>query len=396
MKNADEAGSSLKNDSEDQVPACPELDFSAIFDRYIAQNQKVWKHDRSTTVGASEVFNCLRSLVYDKRHREFKIEPPDASDQKWGAMERGNIIENAFVVPGLHAGLPPELHLELAGEQQDTLVLDRNSATPDGIITGLKPGPLRIKGCDQDIFIPDIRSDCIALEIKSIDPRVPLLEEKARHHGQSQVQLGIIRELTPYKPFFAVVLYIDASFIDKITPFVVEFNPDIYAEAKRRAHDVWSVNDPMMVVPEGRFTGQCEKCRWAGPCNKQTLASIPAASNELEDPTAIDEMDPLVREYLRLKKEHQDAEALYEQAKERIKEALMDFKVRKVDGPEWGVTWFPVKGKTYLDQDAVKAAGIDLTPFYRSGDGHDQLRVTPRLPKKPKSSSPRKRKTSDE
>lgn len=361
------------------------LDFDVVFDLYMAseEKQKAWEHDRSKTVGASEVWACLRQVWYDKRGAEFGFEP-DESDENWGAMERGNLIENHYVVPGLRLALPkmktlPEgVELLLAGSDQKTIVLGKNSATPDGVIKGLTPGPLTIKGGKQEIYIPDIGADCIVLEIKSIDPRATLLEEKDRHHGQTQVQLGLIREMTKYKPRFAVVLYIDASFLT-VTPFVIEFDEAAYAVAKQRALDVYRINDPLMIMPEGRFVGACAECKWRAPCGSAVIDSMAAKGVTTQDPRAIAETDPLVHDYLIAKKAYDDAEIRVAVSKEAIKESLLDHKVSTLTGANWRVSWFPVKGRKTLDQKRL-AEDFDLAPYMKEGLPHEQLRVTEHLP----------------
>lgn len=359
------------------------LDFDVAFDMFVASTGKTWAHDRSQTVGASEVWACLRSVWYEKRGKEFGIEPSDEEEGNWGAMERGNLIENHFVVPGLRLALPkmeslPKgVELILGGSDQKTLVLGKNSATPDGIIKGLTPGPLTIRGGKQEIYIEDIEADCIVLEIKSIDPRSTLLEEKARHHGQTQVQLGLIREMTDFKPVYAVVLYVDASFLT-MTPFVVKFDPSSYAVAKTRAIDVYTINDPMMIMPEGRFTGSCDTCRWAGPCKTATINGIPTKGKST--PEAVAATDPLVLDLLAAKKAYEEAELRVEVAKEKVKEALMDFKTSSLVGKTWRVTWYSVKGRERLDKAKMIEDGIDMEKYTTTGAPHDQIRITEQLP----------------
>ena len=45
------------------------IDIKAIFDSYYESRQKTWAHDRSKTVGASEVFGCVRKGWFEK-HKE--------------------------------------------------------------------------------------------------------------------------------------------------------------------------------------------------------------------------------------------------------------------------------------------------------------------------------------
>ena len=42
------------------------LDFDVIFKEFIDANQKTWKHDRMESVGASEVFSCIRKVWFTK------------------------------------------------------------------------------------------------------------------------------------------------------------------------------------------------------------------------------------------------------------------------------------------------------------------------------------------
>lgn len=363
------------------------IDFDAIFARYMAGNKKVWEHDRSSTLGASENFSCLRQGWFNKLGPKHGFVPDEEPDAKpFGAMERGNLIEKYYLVPGIRAGLPEGMSLLMAGDDQPTLVVERLSATPDGLITGLRPGPLRIVGGDQDILIPDIRSDCIVIEFKSIDPRATLVEERAKHHGQTQIQIGAIREKTEWKPYYSVILYVDASFIDRFTPFVVEFDEAIYAAAKRRAHDLWTISDPMMVVPEGRFSGACATCPWKTACMSVTIDSIPKYE-EPSNPEALAAVAPLVADVLRLRKESEDIEQRYKEAQERVKEVLLDHGTKKLSGDEWNVSWGPVQGKEALDTAAMEADGIDLSKYKRRGQGHDRLYVTPKVKKTKKATA---------
>lgn len=367
LKNADPAGQQVIN-------------FDDIFGRYIASIQKVWAHDRGESLGSSENFDCLRLNWFNKLGAQNGFAPPEqVAPQSWGAMERGNVIENAFVVPGLRVGLPAGMHLELAGTQQQTLVVGRNSATPDGLITGLVRGPLTVIGGDQEIHIPDIQSDCVVLEIKSIDPRAILLEERAKHHGQTQIQIGLIRDTTPHKPVYSIILYIDASFLDKFTPFVVAFDPAIYAEAKHRAESIWDITEPWGIVPEGRFSDRCKTCPWQAQCMQVNITSIP--EYESSDPVTIEALEPLVAIYLQRKKEAEAAETARKETAELLRECLLEHKTKKVASATWSVSWSPVKGSETVDVEAMRADGMDLTKYMKTGVGRDQIRVTERLAK---------------
>jgi hypothetical protein len=118
--------------------------------------------NRAYTVGASEIGQCQRKTWYVKHDGP---RDPDYVET-WGATLRGQIIERAFLVPALRARFGADL--KFAGERQRQFRKGFLSSTPD---TLLAPAP-------RDILAPfgilDIRSDCLPIEGKSIDPRVKL------------------------------------------------------------------------------------------------------------------------------------------------------------------------------------------------------------------------------
>jgi hypothetical protein len=353
------------------------IDFEALFDTYIAGKQKVWKHDRSTTSGASEVFNCFRQQVFEKRSAEFGVEPDDDHDNDWGAMERGNILEDHFVVPALGSTLPAlGLDLLFAGQSnQETLVLGRNSATPDGLITGIKPGKLIIKSKDKSVEI-DVQEGCVGLEIKSIDPRANLVEERSKHHYQSQMGLGLIRELTEWKPRYWIILYVDASFISKLTPFVVEFDESIFKVGRQRAAQIWEFESPQAAPPEGKFDGGCDHCRWRKACGDATISAWKALDDKGEDEYTAAAVHQHVMTYLAAKKDSETAAREFEEAKQALKDALSAQGAKRVVSEMFRINWTTSPGKKYLDQKALQASGVDLKPFMKTGAGFDTLKVT--------------------
>lgn len=356
------------------------LDFDDIFNKFIDANQKKWGHDRSLTLGASEVFDCIRKGFFTKRGKEFGYEPDEEYEEDWGALTRGNLIENYHVAPAMEYA-PDGIDVLFTGDNQVTLVTGRSSATPDGLITGLPKGcSLRIRGGNQDLTIDNIISDCICLEIKSIDPRATLLEERAKHHGQTQVQLGLFHEKTEYRPYYSVILYIDASFLSKVTPFVVAYDPEMYATAKVRANSVWEHDDPFKFMPEGRFNNSCVHCKWRKACGTASVSAIPSFdTDEQSTPETVETMDRLVQRFLQAKNDAADAEKESEAAKEEIKKFLNTRNARKMRGPSWSVTWFGQAGKKSLDTKKMEADGINLEDYEKEGNPFDVLRVTPRM-----------------
>lgn len=353
------------------------IDLKAVFDKYMASNQKKWAHDRSTTLGASEAFDCMRKLVYEKRGDEFGAEPDEEYVERWGATERGNLIENYFVVPAM-AHLPEELSFILGGDDQKTHVLSRNSATPDGLIVGVPNGPVEVRYGDNVFLLPSVTTECIGLEIKSIDPRAVLEEERTKHHNQSQIGIGMIRETTDWEPEYWIILYIDAAWLDVITPFIVTYDPKVFEIAKLRAIKVYELDDPMKAWPEGKVDGGCKYCRWRKACGQGTVNQIAEYKADSSDPLDVAELDPLVVEYNSTQVTAAAAAEEHNLAAQRLKDKLAEKRLKKIGSPGWGVSWYSNKGRKTLDLKAMKADGIDVAKYEIPGAPYDVLRVTDR------------------
>jgi hypothetical protein len=357
-----------------------QLDFEAMFQAHVDANQKVWDHDRASSMGASEAFACLRQTWFKKHGNEKNgyLKDPDAKSS-WGAMERGNLIEDHWVVPVLRSQLPPKVKLDFEGDNQVTFVYGKNSATPDGLYAGLARDALAKYGID------DLESDCALIEVKSIDPRTTLNEEKTIHHGQAQVQMGIINAFAdqgkhPYRPQYCVILYIDASFLDQITVFVVKYDKNVFKAAQNRAKRLFEIKDPAMIPAEGKLNEGCTYCEFKRACAKVSKEDIPE-DDKFKNKVDSDELDRLY-ELAQLEREadsdEKAAKARKGELREEIKQIMRDADTRKAKDEELGfsISWVWQKGKTTYDHDAMVAAGIDLEPFKKEGDGFEKMTVT--------------------
>lgn len=353
------------------------IDFKALFDRYIADNPKKWEHDRSTTAGASEVFNCMRQLVFEKRAAEWGITPDADYEMDWGPTHRGDLIENFFLVPGLRYALPAMLGLtiEYSGDDQKTIKLNRASATPDGLITGIPPGPVTIRCGDICIELENVTTGCISLEFKSIDPRATLDEEKAKHFGQVQMGMGLLNETTEYKPQYAVILYVNASFLSDMNPFVIEYEPAIYAAGKNRSEKVWAYAKPEDAPPEGRVQKGCDYCRWRQACGAAILSQW-ATTTKTSTPEQLSACSPSVMNYLDKKAAAEAAELAFEEAKQGLKDAMLGAKTNSLKAENFSVSWSVVKPTLKPSITAMREAGLDLSPYMRESAGYDKLTVT--------------------
>lgn len=367
------------------------LDFKKIFDGWVADTQKKWGHDRKKTLGGSEAFGCLRKAWYKRNGTPYDSD----YEESWGALRRGDVIENHIVVPAMEWGAKAfDFELMMAGETQVTLfdktamvdVLDEDgnvigeepgglSVTPDGLVRGVARNALEKYG------IPDLGNDCFMLEVKSIDPRVDLSEEKAIHHGQTQIQMGLMRENTAFKPNYAVILYINASFFDDIEVFVVRYDDKKYKVAKDRAHLIFKTTDPTKLYREGVIDGTCQYCPFKGTCLIDVQKGMPAAPGKGGDtnPELIAALnEDLIARRRVAKKALDKAEKEVALINEEIKGILRDFNTSKAKDPVtgWTVSYSMAAGRKALNKQALEDDGIDVEQYMRQGNPYEILRVT--------------------
>lgn len=352
--------------------------FEDLFDELVASTQKTWVHDRAASVGASEAFGCIRKTWFSKRGKLFGFKKDPEYKESWGAMRRGDLIENYHVVPAVETGLKRRgMELILAGEGQNTIVDGVSSATLDGLIINAPADLLSYYG------VPDIGSTEVVFEIKSFDPRINIMEEKAIHGGQVQMQMGLIRETTDYKPNYAVVLYVNASWLDDIRPFVVAFDENVYQIGRRRAEKVFTVEDPGLLGAEGKLEGMCTYCPYQVACNDVSMKRVPAKKPTLtkkqvaaQDPQLLDELDGAVHKVAELKKSKKAIERELEEANEEVRQALIAANESRVVGSGWKVSFSTVNGKKTLSADKLIEAGLDPERFMQEGAGYEKLTVT--------------------
>ncbi len=361
----------------DSVPAGP-INFVHLFDEFVASTPKVWGHDRSQSVGASEAFSCIRKTWFSKRGHLFGYKKDADHTEDWGAVRRGDLIENYHAVPALEAGFKRRgMELIMAGEGQDTIVRGTTSATLDGLVINAPRDALAEYGVD------DIETDCFVLEMKSFDPRIAIAEEKAVHRGQATMQLGLIRETTNYKPVYAIILYIQCSWIDDIRPFPVKWDPNVYDIGKRRNERVFETEDPSVLGPEGKIVGLCNYCEFRDACAEVTTGRVPEKRSALgvkavdkQNPELLDELNEMVLSASRLSQQKKKVEAELAEANEGIKQCLIAHRTSRAVGDGWKVSYTAVPGRGTLKKNLMIAAGLDPDEYIEAGPGYDKLTVT--------------------
>jgi hypothetical protein len=341
---------------------------------YALSVNKTWLHDRSQTVGASEVGMCSRKVFWLKNegdHVHAVKRDPEYIDT-WGARVRGTVFETHFWEPALRSKFGARLLF--AGADQKTFALGFLSATPDGMIVGLTAEEKSAIG---------IGANCVLVEAKTIDPRARLDGPKPEHAYQVQVQLGLVRELTEYQPTHAIISYCDSSFWNEVAEHVVTFDPAIYATAKKRAAAIMTALAFDELRPEGWIAGgkECGYCPFTRACGRERSA-VPSRqqSSEPPDPQFVAEIADLAREAKRLDSAADATTAELREIQHDIRERLRTKGLRKVAGNGVTVTWSPVKGRPAFNMPAIREAaakaGIDLAQHETVGDPTDRLVIT--------------------
>lgn len=352
--------------------------FEDVFDEYIADTPKIWSHDRNKSVGASEAFGCIRKTWFAKRGKEFGYEEDADYKESWGAMRRGDLIENHHVVPAIVSGLRRRgLDLIMAGEDQDTLVHGTSSATVDGLIINAPSDFLAYYG------VPDIGSSEVIFEIKSNDPRISLPHAKDIHVGQTQMQMGIIRETTEYRPNYAVILYVNASWLDDMNIFVVPFDDSDYNIGLQRGATVFSTDKPELLHAEGKLDNECQYCKFQLACSDVSEARVPSKRKaltkkevETQDTELVNELTPLVLERAELKAAEKTLKADIELANEKIKMLMVESNESRAVGDGWKTSYTFVAGAKRISEAKLEEAGLDPEDFKEKGAGFEKLTVT--------------------
>lgn len=333
---------------------------------YADSTRRTWATDRSQTIGASEIGQCARKVFWLKNEGDPKygVERDPEYKDSWGATTRGSVFENNFWEPALRSVYGERLLF--AGAEQRTFVSGFISATPDGLLTDLSDE-------ERQAIAPDCGSEATA-ECKTADPRTNLAGPKTENVYQTHIQMGLIRDLTPYKPTHSVLSYTNASFWDEVTEFVIPFDPKVYEVGKARAAMIMTATSAADLKPEGWIAGghDCNYCPFTRACGIQRR-SLPFAEQPA-DPQFVAEITDLAMSIKRLEAQRDGADAELRAAQDELRTRLRAHNVRKIPGV---VSWSAVKGRKSYDnkaiQQAATEAGIDLTPFEKVGEPTDRL-----------------------
>jgi hypothetical protein len=331
---------------------------------------------RENSVGASEVGQCSRKVFFAKNESDPIYGASSDTDyaNPWGAALRGRLLEDHFWVPALQARYGNKLRY--AGGEQQTLTSGFLSATPDGLLIKQPVDALAALG------VADIGGDhSIVVECKSVDPRTKLDAPRPEHAFQAVVQLGLFCELTPHRPQWAAIAYINASFPDDVVEFPVQFDAAVFANAKRRAAQIITAQSPAELKPEGWIAGgrECEFCSFTKACGviRHAVPTQPVA--EPPDRQFVAEIADLARDAKHERLEAETATTALREIEHEIKERLQSKGLRRIEGDGVSVIWAPVKGRPAYNMKAIREAaakaGIDLAEYQTVGEPSDRLTI---------------------
>jgi hypothetical protein len=353
------------------------LDLKAAFPAF-AQSRRVGFSNRSKTVGSSEIGQCARRVVYEKKLGA-KGYDKDYTDGG-GYAVRGDIIEDHVLIPLIRIALEkqcPDAKLIWAEQKEQRTLTAENwkmSATPDGLFVNVPRHFLAKYG------VSDIHSSVVSLEGKSFDPRKNTDKFPAPEHvAQLNQAMGLIRAEGEWSPVWGIIVYVNASDVSDIRVFPVRFDQEVFDDQKARALALMSAESPELIRPEGKIAGghECDTCPFAGRCTGYTHV-VPRKRVETEKlPKGMrEQLMNAVGTYDNTSRQLEQLEEAREHAKATIKELLVKAEtyaaegVMRRDKRRFEVYWRKNGGRRTYDMDKLLEAFIEL-----GGDPEDYLKL---------------------
>lgn len=307
---------------------------------------------RAQYMNASEADSCIRQQWYQKRM------PASGKPQDWGYARRGKWMEK-YVTKTLQAANVPLL---FGGDDQVTLYDDDASisATPDGFIV------------DEEL------GGVLGVEIKSIDPRVNRSRLPRKKHV-TQLQLGMA--LAAGQPEFkglpilgGVILYVDASNYNDICQHPVDYNGDILGDYAARAKKLLGTKNVDRLDREGKTSGgyECKTCPFAETCG---VHAAEMGGQNRGKANRGSNLENVATTYVNLKEQETALKEAIASNGEVIKQELRARKLAKALVAGIEIDLQTVAGRSSLDRKAVAQAGIDLSPYEKTGAPSERLVV---------------------
>jgi hypothetical protein len=194
---------------------------------------------------------------------------------------------------------------------------------------------------------------------------------------QTIVQMGLIREQTPYKPNYDVLTYTDASFWSEVSEFAVPFDETLYKTAKQRAAIIMNASNGGELKPEGWIAGgkECAFCPFVKACGVERTAVPP--HNVRATPQFVAEIADYARQANVLETEIERRDKALKDLQDTIKTRLREKGVRRIAGV---VNWYRVGGRTYYSVNDMKAKlaelGEDTDDYAKVAEASDRLVIS--------------------
>lgn len=248
----------------------PRLDLQTACLAVAKAGKTDFAHDRSQTVGASEIGRCIKAVAAKKQG----VKADDEYVDDPGFAVRGNLIEDQWAVPVLRKAIESVGgELLWAGQENQTTVEWKKkhaSCTPDGIFIKVPRDWLAGLGIRKT-------SATVLSEIKSIDPRIsPDKLPKAGHAEQAHYGMGLVRAATEYQPDVALLTYWNCSKLTDKFALAIPFSADYFTKQLARAKRC--ITTPWKKLPaEGKLRGgkECGMCEFQLPCTGKRSTRSP-------------------------------------------------------------------------------------------------------------------------
>lgn len=197
------------------------------------------------------------------------------------------------------------------------------------------------------------------------------------------MQMGLIREQTDYHPEYAVLLYVNASWLSDIRIFVIAYDDAVYRIGRERNEKVFSENDPGLFASEGKLDSLCDYCQFKKSCQEVTKKRVPNPRKMLtkkevdaQDTGMVDSLTPLVLERNSLKKDSKELEKQLEDLNEAIRQELIAGNTSRAQGDNWKVNYTAQAGRRTLSKALMIEGGLDPEKYMQEGGGFEKLTVT--------------------
>ena len=319
----------------------------------------VFSHDRSETVGGSEIDACPRKVKDSKLH-----------DRRWagnGYTARGKGMEAAMcdtfrrIERYWRVVKQRDLYFTSIGDRQETMVLSEMgaSATPDGFLT--------------------IDGETIYLEIKSVDPRISGKSlPKSGHVAQCQYGMELCHRTGRAKPQRAFLIYQDASDWARVQIFEIQRDEAAASALLKRAKKIMSAKSPMDLEPMGLESGgaECSGCPLENTCKAERAARVTDYRDDARfDEAVIAELDDLARQRMSAVLAEAEAKATKDAMSAQIRNILEEHNASIAATAGYSIRLSVRAGAKRFDRSAAEADGLDLEPYYKQGNGFPVLTI---------------------